>query len=63
MNAIKNHGTKMLGVVGTLASVFATADPMAVAALLGERGPYIVTGALSILTILRGFSNTKQSKQ
>lgn len=53
----------MLGVVGTLASVFATADPVAVAALLGERGPYIVTGALSILTILRGFSNTKQSKQ
>lgn len=54
----KNHGTKIIGTVGAAASVLATADPAAVMALLGDRGPFVVTGVLSILTILRGFQNT-----
>lgn len=55
----KQHGTKVIGTLGTVASIFAAADPSQVMQLLGERGPFIVTAALSVLTILRGFQNSK----
>jgi hypothetical protein len=55
----KNHGTKAIGMVGTLVSILAATDPTQVAALLGNSGPYYVTAALSILTILRGFQSTQ----
>jgi len=55
----KKHGTKVIGVVGTVASILAAADPVQVAELLGDRGPYAVTAALSFLTILRGFANSR----
>jgi hypothetical protein len=56
----KNHGTKVIGAVGTLASILGAADPSLVAGLLGQSGPFYVTAALSILTVLRGFQNSKQ---
>ncbi len=59
----KDHGTKIIGTVGSAVSILAAADPTAVAALLGNRAPFYVTAALSILTVLRGFQNTaNQSK-
>ncbi len=63
MDFLKNHGTKVLGTVGTVASVLATADPAAVVDLLGSRGPFIVTGVLSILTIMRGFTNSANASK
>lgn len=63
MDFLKNHGTKVLGTVGTVASVLATADPAAVTDLLGNRGPYIVTAVLSFLTILRGFQNSANASK
>jgi hypothetical protein len=55
----KEHGTKAIGAVGTIVSILAAMDPTQVASLLGNSGPYYVTAALSILTILRGFQNSK----
>jgi hypothetical protein len=55
----KAHGTKVIGMITTVASIFAAADPTQVAALLGKSGPYAVTAALGLLTVLRGFSNSK----
>lgn len=54
----KDHGTKILGALGTLTGIFAGADPAAVTGLLGDRGPGIVMSVLSLLTILRGFTNS-----
>jgi len=55
----KKHGTKVIGVVTTAASILAAADPNQVATLLGESGPYVVTAVLGLLTVLRGFRNSK----
>lgn len=63
MNVIKEHGTKVIGYVGTAASILAAADPVMVQALIGERGPFIVTAALSFLTILRGHQNSRRNPQ
>jgi hypothetical protein len=59
----KDHGTKVIGAVGTAASILAAADPTQVAVLLGNRAPFYVTAALSILTILRGFQNTANQQK
>lgn len=53
------HGTKIIGTLGTAASILAAADPALVTALLGESTPFVVTGVLSMLTILRGFQNVR----
>lgn len=56
----KKHGTKVIGAIGTAASILAAADPSQVLALLGNRGPFIVTAALSILTVIRGIENSRK---
>lgn len=63
MNWWKNHGTKILGTIGTLAGLLATVDPAAITAFLnaifGDRGPGIATMILGGLTIYKGFKNSK----
>jgi len=66
MNPIQNvreHGTKWLGVLGSIAGVAAmTLTPEQIVAILGAKGPGAVLLVGSILTYLRGRYNTAQSK-
>lgn len=61
-----NHGTKIIGTVTALGGSAAALDPTTVtailSALMGDRGPGIATGIIGLLTLLRGFKNTKGDK-
>lgn len=54
----KDHGTKIIGTIFTLAGTFAAFSPEQVLALLGERGPGIVVALGGLATVLRGLQNS-----
>lgn len=62
----KGHGTKIIGTITALGGSAAALDPATVAAILtaiaGDRGPGIATGVVGLMTLWRGFTNTKAEK-
>lgn len=59
---VKEHGTKWLGVLGSIAGVAAmTLTPEQIVAILGAKGPGAILLVGSIVTYLRGRYNTKQN--
>ncbi len=55
---LNEHGTKIIGVVGTLAAgAIASITPEQLVAL-GPKGVAIIMGISSLLTIFRGFQNS-----
>lgn len=54
-----DHGTKMIGAAGAVVTALSTIDPTVLQSLLGANAQNYVMGALSLLTILRGFQNSK----
>ena len=54
-----DHGTKIIGGLGAVVTAVASVDPNVLTGLLGANAQNIVYGALSLLTILRGFQGNK----
>lgn len=55
---LNEHGTKILGIIIALLGSVMLLTPDQITALMGARGPGILTGIAGILTILRGFQNS-----
>jgi hypothetical protein len=54
-----DHGTKILGTLITILGGFLLLPPEQQAALVGETAPRIAVAVTGLLTILRGFTNTR----
>lgn len=59
MSIFKDHGTKLIGGLTTLVGLLGAVDPVVLQSAIGEKGVGYVVGAAGILTILRGFQNSK----
>lgn len=60
MNDIfKDHGTKLLGVLTTVVGAVGSIDPAMLQSIFGNNGIAYFTTLAGILTVLRGFQNTK----
>jgi hypothetical protein len=59
MNWWKDHGTKVIGTAGAAVSVLSVASPDQISALFGPNAAGYVLGALNLLTVMRGFQNSK----
>jgi len=55
---LNEHGTKILGVVIALLGSVMLLTPEQITAIMGERGPGIMTAIAGLLTVLRGFQNS-----
>lgn len=59
MNFLKEHGTKALGVIGSLLGILAmNLTPEQIVSILGAKGPGAIMLASGILTYLRGHQNS-----
>lgn len=59
-----SHGTKIIGTAGAVVTALSTIDPTVLQSLFGANAQNYIMGALSLLTILRGFqSNPLNGKQ
>lgn len=63
MNIFKDHGTKVIGGLTTLVGLLGAVDPAVLQATIGDKGMSYVVGVAGILTILRGFQNSKNQPQ
>jgi hypothetical protein len=54
-----SHGTKLLGGLITILGGFLLLPPDQQAALVGETAPRVAVAVTGLLTILRGFANTR----
>lgn len=59
----KDHGTKIIGAVGTVLGMFAAMSPDQVTSILGQNGQGYLMAGLSLLTMVRGFQNAKVNGQ
>jgi hypothetical protein len=55
------HGTKILGTVITILGGFLLLPPDQQAALVGDTAPRIAVSVTGLLTILRGFQNSRNT--
>lgn len=60
---LKDHGTKLIGGLTTAVGVVGSLDPTVLQSLIGANGMSYFTALAGILTILRGFQNTKTQVQ
>jgi hypothetical protein len=59
MSIFNDHGTKLLGGLTTAVGVLGSVDPAILQSIVGANGMSYFTAFAGILTILRGFQNTK----
>jgi hypothetical protein len=59
MNVYREHGTKILGAIITVLGGFLLLPPDQQVALVGETAPKIAVSVTGLLTILRGFQNSR----
>jgi hypothetical protein len=62
MNIYREHGTKILGTVITVLGGFLLLPPDQQTALVGETAPRIAVSVTGLLTILRGFQNSRKKE-
>ncbi len=59
MKLFADHGTKLIGSLTAAVGVLGAMDPAVITGLFGQNGMSYVATVAGILTILRGFQNTK----
>jgi hypothetical protein len=58
-DVFKDHGTKLLGGLTTVIGAIGSIDPAVLQSIFGTNGMAYFTTFAGILTVLRGFQNTK----